>query len=245
MKKANKKIVLEIKCKLNIMKKIICIFIFGAFINTYAQDIEKMDKKELRVAYQELNASKKNLEDSLFVILNEIKLINKNQVSEINNLNQSLLISQNKIKENDNKIIELQITLKSQEEKIKALSVKPLKLNTFSKIPEEFKKNCHMTYSENKQSFQSKAFILFENKDLNQCLIYIDDKPIFINFKEDKEDENGELTKVYSNESLTISISNQEGIGGTETIHIYKALITIKDKEGQEIKLKVYGEGGC
>jgi hypothetical protein len=115
----------------------------------------------------------------------------------------------------------------------------------FSKIPEEFKKSCSMTYSESKQLFQAKAYILFENKDLNQCLIYLDEKPLYLSFKEEKEDEEGNITKVYSNENTTINISKEDQIGGTETIFIYQALILIKDKNNQEIKIKVYGQGGC
>ena len=227
------------------MKKIILISIFSFFQNSYSQDIEKMDKKELRAAYQNLIISKNNQKDSLTNVINGLSSSNIKLLDDIKKIQQSAIIEESKNREKANKINELQLVIKSQEEKIKVLSVKPLKLIPFSKIPEEFKKSCNMTYSESKQLFQAKAYILFENKDLNQCLIFLDEKPLYVSFKEEKEDEVGNTYKVYSNENITISISNEEQIGGTETIFIYQALILIKDKNNQEIKIKVYGQGGC
>ena len=227
------------------MKKIILISIFSFFQNSYSQDIEKMDKKELRAAYQNLIISKNNQKDSLTNVINGLSSSNIKLLDDIKKIQQSAIIEESKNREKANKINELQLVIKSQEEKIKVLSVKPLKLIPFSKIPEEFKKSCSMTYSESKQLFQAKAYILFENKDLNQCLIFLDEKPLYVSFKEEKEDEVGNTYKVYSNENITISISNEEQIGGTETIFIYQALILIKDKNNQEIKIKVYGQGGC
>ena len=227
------------------MKKIILISIFSFFQNFYSQDIEKIDKKELRDAYQNLIISKNNQKDSLTNVINGLSSSNIKLLDDIKKIQQSAIIEESKNREKANKINELQLVIKSQEEKIKVLSVKPLKLIPFSKIPEEFKKSCSMTYSESKQLFQAKAYILFENKDLNQCLIFLDEKPLYVSFKEEKEDEVGNTYKVYSNENITISISNEEQIGGTETIFIYQALILIKDKNNQEIKIKVYGQGGC
>ena len=227
------------------MKKIILFIIFGIIQNTFSQEIDKMDKKELRVAYQNLVVSKNNQRDSLINVINGLSISNAKLLDDIKKIQQSAIIEESKNREKANKINELQLVIKSQEEKIKVLSVKPLKLIPFSKIPEEFKKSCSMTYSESKQLFQAKAYILFENKDLNQCLIFLDEKPLYVSFKEEKEDEVGNTYKVYSNENITISISNEEQIGGTETIFIYQALILIKDKNNQEIKIKVYGQGGC
>lgn len=237
----------RLKTKYN--SKFMTIFIYalilGSCPNTFGQELEKMDKKELRIAYQSLNTSKNIMKDSLLIELNALKLLSENKTSEINSLKQTLTLKQNKIQEVDNKISELQKIIAQQEENIKILSIKPLQLNHFSRIPEEFKKSCNLTYSENKQLFQSKKYILFENKDQNVCIIYLDDKLVYINFKEDKEDENGKLSTVYSNDNLTISISNQELIGDTEIIQIYNAVITVKDKNGQTTSIKVYSEGGC
>lgn len=227
------------------MKKIILFTIIVFVQNSFSQEIEKMDKKELRVAYQNLVISKNNQKDSLVNLITNLTVTNSKLLDEVNKIQQIVLVEKSKNTENINKISELQQVIKTQEEKIKILSVKPLKLKRFSKIPEEFKKSCNMTYSESKQLFQAKEYILFENKDLNQCLIYLDEKLVFVNFKEEKEDEVGNRIKVYSNENITINISNEEQIGGTETIFIYQALILVKDKNNQEIKIKVYGQGGC
>lgn len=227
------------------MKKIRFVFIFSLSLNIYSQEIEKMDKKELRVAYNELNLTKNKLKDSLMNKLGEVVYINKQQILETNNLNQLLTKSKQQINEKESKINDLQKIIEAQNEKIKFLSIKPLKLNTFSKIPDEFKKNCGIKYSESKKLFQIKEFILFENKDLNQCLIYLDEEPIFINFKEDIEVEDQIPSKIYSNDNINIKISNQEDIGSSESIFIYKAVIIIKKNDGQEIKINVYGEGGC
>lgn len=227
------------------MKKIFQFTIIAFVQYSFSQEMDKMDKKELRVAYQNLVVSKNNQRDSLINVINGLSISNAKLLDDIKKIQQSVIIEESKNTEKANKINELQLVIKSQEEKIKVLSVKPLKLIPFSKIPEEFKKSCSMTYSESKQLFQVKAYILFENKDLNQCLIFLDEKPLYVSFKEEKEDEVGNTYKVYSNENITISISNEEQIGGTETIFIYQALILIKDKNNQEIKIKVYGQGGC
>lgn len=69
------------------MKKILLLLIFGFSLTTYSQDIEKMDKKELRIALKNSNASK----DSLVSI-------NSNKEKELDLLNQNFIASKDSIK---------------------------------------------------------------------------------------------------------------------------------------------------
>ncbi|EOG6908127.1 hypothetical protein ACLH3U_002394, partial [Flavobacterium psychrophilum] len=78
------------------MKKLILFTIFCVVQNAFSQEIEKMDKKELRVAYQNLIISKNNQKDSLVNVINGLSISNLKLLDEIKKVQQSLLIEENK-----------------------------------------------------------------------------------------------------------------------------------------------------
>ena len=83
-------------------KTTLLLLIFGLSLYTYSQDIEKMDKKELRIALKNSNASK----DSLFSI-------NSDKDKKLALLNQNLILSKDSIKTQKANISSL-LSLKKQ-----------------------------------------------------------------------------------------------------------------------------------
>ena len=74
------------------MKKII-LFTSIAFVqNSFSQEIEKMDKKELRVAYQNLVISKNNQKDSLVNLITNQTVTNSKLLDEVNKIQQIVLV---------------------------------------------------------------------------------------------------------------------------------------------------------
>ena len=58
--------------------------------------------------------------------------------------------------------------------------------------------------------------------------------------------ENDDEILVYSNDLYSAYIHSKKYIGNSgEESQIYTAELVVKDKNGQEIRIKVYGEGGC
>ena len=55
------------------MRNFLTTILLVTFLFSFSQEIEKMDKKELRLAYQKLMASKKNQKESLIVVINTQK----------------------------------------------------------------------------------------------------------------------------------------------------------------------------
>jgi hypothetical protein len=88
------------------MKKTLLFLILGLSLTTYSQDIEKMDKKELRIALKNSNASK----DSLISI-------NSNREKEIASLSQNLIVTKDSIKAQKVKITSLLSLKKQSDEK--------------------------------------------------------------------------------------------------------------------------------
>lgn len=227
------------------MKKIFTFLLLGFSLFFYSQENDKLNKKELRIAYEDLKLSKQNLKDSLLIKLNEAKLIIKNQGDTLKIEREILSLQQTKIKGFEKRLKELENTIKKKDEEINKLSIKPIKIDYFSEIPKEFEKDCSMIYSENKESFKIKKYVLFEDKDRKIILFQIENKLIQLQFDEEKSNNNQFDEVYYSNNQLTLKISELLPIGGDETTFIYKAKITLTDNNGQTLTFNVYGEGGC
>ena len=93
------------------MKNTILLLILSLSLTTYSQDIEKMDKKELRITLKNSNASK----DSVISI-------NSNKDKEIAMLNQNLIATKDSIKAQKVKISSLLSLKKQNDENSKVLS---------------------------------------------------------------------------------------------------------------------------
>lgn len=225
------------------MKKIILFIIFGIIQNTFSQEIDKMDKKELRVAYQNLVVSKNNQRDSLINVINGLSISNAKLLDDIKKIQQSVIIEESKNTEKANKINELQLVIKSQEEKIKVLSVKPINITTFSKVPDELA-GCSYLFSTTKTNYNLDKFYYFDDIGTT-ALISIDNKIQTLKNVSSFKEGDSEIT-VYGNENYTayihfIQVIKQNGEESAD----YFAELVIKDKNNQEIKIKVYGQGGC
>ena len=86
------------------MKKIILFTIIAFVQYSFSQEIEKMDKKELRVAYQNLVISKNNQRDSLINVINGLSISNAKLLDDIKKIQQSVIIEESKNTEKANKI---------------------------------------------------------------------------------------------------------------------------------------------
>ena len=225
------------------MKKIILLAFFSIIQNSFSQEIEKMDKKELRVAYQNLVISKNNQKDSLVNLITNQTVTNSKLLDEVNKIQQIVLVEKSKNTENINKISELQQVIKSQEEKIKVLSVKPINLTAFSKVPDELA-GCSYLFSTTKTNYNLDKFYYYDDIGTT-ALISIDNKILTLkNVSSFKEGESEII--VYGNENYTayihfIQVIKQNGEESAD----YSAELVVKDKNNQEIKIKVYGQGGC
>lgn len=225
------------------MKKIILFTIIVFVQNSFSQEIEKMDKKELRVAYQNLVISKNNQRDSLINVINGLSISNAKLLDDIKKIQQSVIIEESKNREKANKINELQLVIKSQEEKIKVLSVKPINITTFSKVPDELA-GCSYLFSTTKTNYNLDKFYYFDDIGTT-ALISIDNKIQTLKNVSSFKEGDSEIT-VYGNENYTayihfIQVIKQNGEESAD----YFAELVIKDKNNQEIKIKVYGQGGC
>ena len=225
------------------MKKIILLAFFSIIQNAFSQEIEKLDKKELRVAYQNLVISKNNQKDSLVNLITNLTVTNSKLLDEVNKIQQIVLVEKSKNTENINKISELQQVIKSQEEKIKVLSVKPINITTFSKVPDELA-GCSYLFSTTKTNYHLDKFYYFDDFGTT-ALISIDGKIQTLKKVSTFKEGQDEIT-VYGNENYTayihfIQVIKQNGEESAD----YSAELVIKDKNNQEIKIKVYGQGGC
>ncbi|MFV5693127.1 hypothetical protein ACM55K_13965 [Flavobacterium sp. LT1R49] len=95
------------------MKKILLLLIFGLSLTTYSQDIEKMDKKELRIALKNSNTSKDSLISN-----------NGDKSKEIALLSQNLIASKDSIKAQKAKIKSLLSFKKQSDENLSILTKK-------------------------------------------------------------------------------------------------------------------------
>ena len=225
------------------MKKIILFTIIAFVQYSFSQEIEKMDKKELRVAYQNLVISKNYQKDSLVNLITNLTVTNTKLLDEVNKIQQIVLVEKSKNTENINKISELQQVIKSQEEKIKVLSVKPINLTAFSKVPDELA-GCSYLFSTTKTNYNLDKFYYYDDIGTT-ALISIDNKILTLKNVSSFKEGDSEIT-VYGNENYTayihfIQVIKQNGEESAD----YSAELVVKDKNNQEIKIKVYGQGGC
>ena len=225
------------------MKKIILFTIIAFVQYSFSQEIEKMDKKELRVAYQNLVISKNYQKDSLVNLITNLTVTNTKLLDEVNKIQQIVLVEKSKNTENINKISELQQVIKSQEEKIKVLSVKPINITTFSKVPDELA-GCSYLFSTTKTNYNLDKFYYYDDIGTT-ALISIDNKILTLKNVSSFKEGDSEIT-VYGNENYTayihfIQVIKQNGEESAD----YSAELVVKDKNNQEIKIKVYGQGGC
>lgn len=225
------------------MKKIILFTIIAFVQYSFSQEIEKMDKKELRVAYQNLVISKNNQKDSLVNLITNLTVTNSKLLDEVNKIQQIVLVEKSKNTENINKISELQQVIKTQEETIKILSVKPINLTVFTEIPEEMA-GCSYIFSTTKVQYDVNKFSYFDDFGTT-ALISIDGKMQKLKSVSTFKEGQDEII-VYGNENYTayihfIQVIKQNGEESAD----YSAELVVKDKNNQEIKIKVYGQGGC
>ena len=230
------------------MTKTLLLLIFGLSLTTYSQDIEKMDKKELRIALKNSNASK----DSAISI-------NSNKDKQIAALNQNLISTKDSIKAQKVKITSLLSLKKQSEENSRILSKKvavlkdsilELKMKT-SFIVSSFTlkslpKNCCMVYSETKELYKAKKYICFwgEFENDNSLNLYINDEKNVIK-KIDSDDETDDYQ--YKNDKYLVKIRKRKTIFENDIILIIESgeLLIKNLATGQEIIKKIYGEGGC
>jgi hypothetical protein len=230
------------------MKKTLLLLIFGFSLTTYSQDIEKMDKKELRIALKNSNASK----DSLVSI-------NSNKEKELDLLNQNFIASKDSIKAQKVKIGSLLLLKKQSEDNSKMLtktvailkdSILELKMKTpfvvSSFTLKALPKNCCMVYSETKELYKTKKYICFwgEFENDNSLNLYINDEKNIMK-RIDSDDETDDYQ--YKNEEYFVEIRKRKTISEDDIVLIIEsAELLIKNlATGQEIIKKIYGEGGC
>lgn len=230
------------------MKNTILLLILGLSLTMYSQDIEKMDKKELRIALKNSKASN----DSLV-------LSNSNKDKELTLLNQNLIASKDSIKAQKAKIGSLLLLKKQSEENSKILtktvavlkdSIQELKMKTpfvvSSFTLKALPKNCCMVYSETKELYKTKKYICFwgEFEDDNSLNLYINDKKNVLK-RIDSDDETDDYQ--YKNDVYFVKIRKRKIISEDDIILIIEsAELSIKNlATGQEIIKNLYGEGGC
>ena len=230
------------------MKKILLLLIFGFSLTTYSQDIEKMDKKELRIALKNSNASK----DSLVSI-------NSNKEKELDLLNQNFIASKDSIKAQKAKIGSLLLLKKKSEEKSKTLTGKVAVLkdsiatlkSTFPFINTTIdyeqgtsvEAGCSCSFAESKQKYD-KDEILYISDLGDNCTISINNKNIHLknstpNIIEEAKFSNNEYI-VYIHKNKIVK-SNDE----YETTWFTAEMIIENKKNGKKIIKNVYGSCGC
>lgn len=98
------------------MKKILLLLIFGLSLTTYSQDIEKLDKKELRIALKISNSTKDSLvsnnaaKDKEMLVLKENLIASKDSIKVLKTKNASI-VSLKKQSDINSKVLEKKITV--------------------------------------------------------------------------------------------------------------------------------------
>ena len=89
-------------------------------------------------------------------------------------MKQDILVEENKNLEKSNEINQLRQIIKSHEEKIRILSIKPLVLTEFSSIPEEFA-GCSFIFSLDKSKFTQSKFSYFDDHEelKHNCILIL------------------------------------------------------------------------
>jgi hypothetical protein len=230
------------------MKKTLLLLILGLSLTTYSQDIEKMDKKELRIALKNSTTSK----DSV-ISFNSIK------DKEIAMLNQNLIATKDSIKAHKVKITSLQSLKKQSEDNSKMLSktVAALKdsivflnssfpfINTTIDYEQgtSVEAGCSCSFAESKQKYD-KDEILYISDLGDNCTISINNKNIHLknstpNIIEEAKFSNNEYI-VYIHKKKIVK-SNDE----YETTWFTAEMIIENKKNGKKIIKNVYGICGC
>lgn len=230
------------------MKNTLLLLIFGLSLTSYSQDIEKMDKKELRIALKNSNVSK----DSLVSI-------NSDKEKELALLNQNLIASKDSIKAQKAKIGSLLLLKKQSDEKSKILTEKITMLKDSivffnSSIPFinttiDFEKGtsvedgCSCSFAESKQNYD-KGETLYISDLGNNCTISINNKNIHLknstpNIIEEAKYSNNEYS-VYVHKKKLIKSKDQQ-----ETSWFNAELVIENKKTGNKIIKNVYGSCGC
>lgn len=230
------------------MKKILLLLIFGFNLTTYSQDIEKMDKKELRIALKNSNASK----DSVISI-------NSNKEKELALMKQNLITAKDSIKAQKVKIASL-LTLKKQNEensKILTKTVAALKdsiatlMLTFPFINTTIdfdqgtlvQDGCSCSFAESKQKYD-KGEILYISDLGSNCTISINNKNIQLrnstpDIIEEAKFSNNEYI-VFIHKKKVIKSNEEE-----ETTWFTAEMVIENKKTTKKIIKNVYGSCGC
>jgi hypothetical protein len=240
--------------KKGILVQLLLVTSFTAFSQ---QGIEDMNKKELRLALQKTIISKDSLQQQFgdfkrTADLKNIEASNKYRELQTNYDNQAndlVLCKQNQqsLKQlanlKEKQIAELKNLNDAQKEKIAELSIVPIRLTTFDKIPSEYD-GCSYLFAENSKKLKESKFIYFDDFG-TVCLISVNDKTLILDKVSVLKENKSEIT-VYSNEEFSAFIHNIN-VGsklGPESYN-YTAELVVKDKHGQIVKMQISGEGGC
>ena len=230
------------------MKNFLTTILLVTFVFSFYEEIEKMDKKELRIALKNSNASK----DSLVSI-------NSNKEKELDLLNQNFIASKDSIKAQKAKIGSLLLLKKKSEEKSKTLTGKVAVLkdsiatlkSTFPFINTTIdyeqgtsvEAGCSCSFAESKQKYD-KDEILYISDLGDNCTISINNKNIHLknstpNIIEEAKFSNNEYI-VYIHKKKIVK-SNDE----YETTWFTAEMIIENKKNGEKIIKNVYGSCGC
>lgn len=228
-------------------KKILFLFL-GISLNTYSQDIDKMDKKELRTALKKSNFDNDSLvstntnKDQELILIKRNLIISKDSIKTQNEQINSLLTFK-KQHEINYKILSQKINLLSDSLKVlkkKAPSVvTSFSLNTLPKF-------CSMVYAETKAMYKEKKYICFwgESEGDNALIIYLNEEKIKIErtYSDEETDD-----YQYRNDNYLVRIRNRKNLYENDIVSIMESaeLIITNLSTGQEIIKKIYGEGGC
>lgn len=217
-------------------------------LNTYSQDFEKMDKKELKTTLKKIISAHDSLtfifsgkEKELVWLKQKVILFNdslKAQKAKIS----SLLLQKKQDEETRNLLSKNLKILKDSVATIKAFTPFTISSFTLKSLP----KNCSMVYAESKELFKLKKYTCYwgEHEADTSLILYINDIKTILQ-RIDNEDETDDYQ--YKNEKYFVKIRKRKTINENDIVLIIEsAELLIKNiATGQEIIKKIYGEGGC
>jgi hypothetical protein len=230
------------------MKNTILLLIWGLSLTAYSQDIEKMDKKELRIALKNSNASK----DSLYSI-------NSDKDKKMALLNQNLILYKDSIKIQKGTIASILSLKKQSDERSKLLtdenkifkdSIDKLKssfpfINTAINFEQgtSVQDGCSCSFAESKLKYD-KGETLYISDLGDNCTISINNKNINLknstpNIIEEAKYSNNEYS-VYVHKKKVIKSKDQQ-----ETSWFNAEMVIENKKTGNKIIKNIYGSCGC
>ena len=116
-------------------------------------------------------------------------------------------------------------------------------VSTFSSIPSDFE-GCSHVFSINKEALKAEKFVYFDDMGTT-AIIAINGESIILK-KHSSFIEGEDEIIVYSNEVFSAYVHLKKYLGDSSTeSQIYTAELVVKDKKGNVVKAKIYGEGGC